>query len=142
MPTINKLTKSLAMVSAMNTFNGHKPLEGFPIPKKTRAKRAKELHPRNQPEREFRHSAIKWLRSKGCIVYRIENSIAGKSTGIPDLLIFTTNKMIWIELKSLTGRLSSEQIFFRQNCQASNIGFHIAQTIKDLEIIIGIDNKT
>lgn len=107
------------------------------IPKK-RAKRKKETAPRKQPERLFRNEAIKYLRSKGCVVKRIENAITGHNQrGIPDLLVFCENKkrFYWIELKASSGVLSKEQIEFERLCKVCGINHIVAYDLDDLKVV-------
>jgi hypothetical protein len=104
------------------------------IPKK-RAKRKKETAPRKQPEALFRNQAIKYLRSKGCVVKRIENAITGyHNSSIGDLLVFCP-RTAWggfIELKAEAGVLSEGQKEFRKQCLACNVKHIVARRLTDL----------
>ena len=106
---------------------------------KPRKERAKETAPRNQPERELRNEVIRVLREKHCRVYRIENSIAGKSTGIADLLIFNPRQGKWcfMELKSHRGRLQDNQRVFKDLCQRCGVPYFVCRTVEDaMEIVL------
>lgn len=94
---------------------------------KKRKERSKETQPRKQDEAEFRRQVIKDLRGHGCIIKRIENGIGGDiGTSLPDLLVFTNDlyppiKMVWLELKSLSGVLSYGQKRFQSLCELAGI---------------------
>lgn len=101
---------------------------------KTRKKRAKETKPREQPERELRNNVIKALRKIGCHVYRIENAITGRNnTGISDLLVFRPSQGIclFIELKSVTGPLQSNQRVFQGLCDTCGIRYRVVRSVDE-----------
>lgn len=103
-------------------------------PKKPRKERAKETSPRKQEEAELRRKVIKWLRSKGYLVKRIENGVCGHlGRGVPDILFFTHNRMFWLELKSKFGVLKKEQIEFRDRCIISGINYIEARGMNEIE---------
>ena len=100
---------------------------------KVRKKRKKETKPREQPERELRNEVIKQLRKRGCIVWRIENSIGGRSVGLPDLLIFNPNKNFgaFCELKSGRGVLSKQQKYVRELCLQCGIKHYVVRELSE-----------
>lgn len=113
---------------------------GLAKPKKVRRERVKETHPREQQEAMLRKQVIKWLRSKGYLVKRIENGVCGNlGRGIPDILFFTHNKMFFLELKSKFGVLRKEQLEFRDRCVISGINYIEARNIEQIETLMKID---
>jgi len=101
---------------------------------KPRKERARETTSREQPERELRNQVIKELRKRGVKVYRIENSIGGKSTGIADLLVFNINKNKsgFIELKASSIILRQDnQREFRENCLRCGINHWVVCSVSE-----------
>ncbi len=124
-----KMKRGLDMIKAM---------QGTLEPVVKKRTRGKDKGIRQQPEAEFRKEVVKFLKRKRFYYKRIENGISGRHTGngVPDFLFFTYNKMYWLELKSSKGRLSDEQIEFKEWCKRTNTGHIVARTIKDIEDII------
>lgn len=86
----------------------------------------------NNPEAQLRKDIIKALRRHSVRIYRIENSICGKSSGIPDLLVFS-DKMYFIELKSAKGRLQENQVEFQRLCQLADINHIVCRSEEDIK---------
>jgi len=124
-------------IKALAKIQGRDMLPDVKLPRK-KYERAKETKPREQPERDLRIRVIAYLRSRGCQVKRIENSITGKNNnGLPDLVVIClrTKWMGFIELKATTG-LRLEQEDFMNSCIACGIKHLVVRTIEDLNAII------
>ena len=120
---MNKHGHSMAQyIKAMAKIQGQVVMPDVKMPRK-KFIRAKETAPRKQEEAEFRREVIKLLRRKGFRVWRIENGVSGGlGNGLPDLLIFSTSKMVFIELKSSSGIMYiKEQIEFMECCNAAGV---------------------
>lgn len=102
-------------------------------PYKQRKPRAKG-YKCDRAEDRLRPLVIKELKKQGFRVYRIENSICGKSSGITDLLVFG-GKMWFIELKVKPGDLKGKQREFQRNCQRTQTNHMViwsTEQVKDL----------
>jgi hypothetical protein len=111
--------------------------KGEPI--QPRKKRAIEIGPREQPERELRNQIIKELRKRGIKVMRVEPCFGKYNIGIPDLWVMNINKNIaaWFELKSDHGILKPHQKQFREDCLRCNVKHYVIRSISDaLEAIL------
>ena len=62
---------------------------------------------------------------------------SGFAKGLPDFLIFMKGgKVIFIELKSSTGRLSPQQESWRDWLKDAQYQWHEARTLKDVRVIV------
>lgn len=95
-----------------------------------RRPRGKDKGPRNFVEARLRKEVTKWLVKNGWRYWRIENSIGGKSTGLPDLLI-AKDKMIFIELKG-TGGLTGLQPEFQHWCLKCGMPYYVVRSVEQL----------
>lgn len=80
---------------------------------------------KNHPESEIQRACVRWFRlqypepqyliyanANGGYRSRVEAAIMqgeGVRAGIPDLTIVSSKRVIWVELKSRTGRLTESQ---------------------------------
>jgi len=112
--------------------------KGEPI--KPRKPRAKEIGPREQPERELRNQIIKELRKRGIKVMRVENAIVGRhNTGLPDLWVVNINKNLagWMELKSEKGILAPHQKQFREDCLRCGVRHWVVRSLTEAMEVVG-----
>ena len=99
-----------------------------------RKARGPDKGPRQFPEAQLRKDMIKWLNKNGWRWWRIENSIIGRSSGLPDFIIAKDNKMIFMELKG-TGGLTGLQPEFRDWCQRCGVNYMVAKGVEDVQSI-------
>lgn len=98
-----------------------------------RKARGPDKWPRNFVEAQLRKDVIKWLNAHGWRWWRIENSITGRSTGLPDFLI-AKHKMIFIELKGVGG-LTGLQPEFAEWCKRCRMPYYIIRKVEELETL-------
>lgn len=127
-------------IKSLAKINGKDILPDVKMPRKKRSDIGKSRSFYDLKEKRLRKEVIKYLRKKGCKVFRIENSICGiNNIGIPDLLFFHDIKgMVWCELKSLYGVLSPEQESFRKLCLQSNINHLVVKDLKEIDFYLSI----
>lgn len=109
---------------------------------KQRAKRKKEVVPRDRPEDRFRNEEVfPFLKKdKRIIDYkRLENGVNGKhGKSVPDFLFWTWRNEYWLELKAPGNDLDPGQVVFKEHCIRTNKPHITAWTIAD--IVAGIEN--
>lgn len=123
-------------VKVMAKINGRDVLPDVKMPRRERKDKGERRGDYNNPEAQFRIEAMKYLRHKGCRVWRIENSLPGYK-GLPDIILFRHDKFWCVELKSSVGKLRPEQEDFQDLCSKSRINYLVARTIEDLYVITG-----
>jgi hypothetical protein len=78
--------------------------------------------PRRYQESDDQRAVVRWLRARNeWLVFRVENAARrtpaqaardralGMEPGAPDLLLVCGREIVWLEMKSSSGRLSDEQ---------------------------------
>lgn len=60
----------------------------------------------------------------------------GVKPGVPDIIVAGPGRLIFIELKSATGRLSLEQREFKVWAEASGWAFYVCRNVDDVEIAL------
>ena len=120
-----------AMASAMNPqIIKSSIFKGIKMP----YKRSKETKPRkiyDLAEAALRKDVVKELKKQGFIVKRVETM----APGFPDLWAskITGGWAGWIELKTPSGRLSKEQIKFKEMCALNNINHMVVRYVDDVK---------
>jgi len=71
-------------------------------------------------ERAFQKQVIKWLKSKGAVVYNIHGH-AMQQRGIPDLYVAHWRWQGWLELKTGNNKLSTLQEIEIGKLQSRNV---------------------
>jgi hypothetical protein len=88
------------------------------------------------PESKLQAKCEEYLRGRGWPFFH-DRSRKKNKAGIPDLIIFAPNsQVILIELKAKGGRLSGEQIRFRQNAGRNGHVVHECRSFKKFSEII------
>ena len=124
----------LVDIKALAKVMGQDVLPEVKLPQKRKPRKKGMTY--KHPEAEFRKRAIKFLRSKGCEVKRLENAITGKNNRyFPDLWVFClrTKWAGWVELKSMTGQLSHGQRDFQNMCHACGVNHIVAKRLDQLK---------
>lgn len=111
-----------------------KVMKGEVVKKCGRPVGIKEQGKRLQPERDLRIQVMKYARSKGYKVWRIENSLSGYR-GLPDLIVARDAKFMFVELKSPTGVVSNEQAEFSALCYSANVNHHFIYSLEHFKSI-------
>jgi hypothetical protein len=61
--------------------------------------------------------------------------------GVADLCVFVNGRVIYLEVKTPTGKQSADQIEFERMCKKNNIPYHIVTSAKQaLEIVTALDS--
>lgn len=60
----------------------------------------------------------------------------GVVKGIPDIVIIWDHKCLWIELKTLTGRLSDDQRIVRDKILAAGFDWSLARSLVEVEMAL------
>src|SRR3990167_9806075 len=92
-----------------------------------------------QEETKIQLAIIRWLRIHGVVVgkTKITGSVGMGSQwykdpysfrGFPDLVIFHENKLYFIEVKTPTGKLSTEQLEFKKLAEGAGIPYIVARS--------------
>ena len=56
--------------------------------------------------------------------------------GVPDRIMHYRGSVIYLELKTATGKLSAAQQAFKEQCEKDKIPYHIIRNLEDLEAIL------
>jgi hypothetical protein len=88
------------------------------------------------PEADIRNEIIKKFLCMGIKVKRLENSICGRHKSFPDLWFFDPMTRVagWIEIKSLTGRLSKgedSQEEFQSLCKLCGVKHWVVRSLAE-----------
>lgn len=87
---------------------------------------------RQTPEKATQQHIKQYLRLKGCWYYDLSQPRAAMQTpGLPDLLVFMP-KLVFIEVKSATGRLTPAQRDFQARCAAAQVSYLVARSVGDV----------
>lgn len=96
---------------------------------------------RGNPEAHVVLQIVHYCKMKGWNIGKIKNkgSQIGKRfifdpyqwRGLPDLLLFTETKMIFIEAKSKDGHQSQEQLLFQALCKRTNTPYILAHSLDE-----------
>ena len=126
-------------IKVMAKINGKDVLPNVKMPRRERKDKGAHRESYETPEASFRQEVFKYFRKKGIRYWRIENSIGGRSVGLPDFLVFHLNKMWWLELKSVDAgyNLKDEQLEFQKLCLLAGVNHLVATKEEDLYIISG-----
>ncbi len=125
-----------AYIKSLAALNGKNIFPEIKLPRKS-FQRKKETRPRKKEEAEFRTELIKYLRKKGCEVFRVEPAVRGKF-GLGDLWVFCerTKWGGWVETKSLAGTLSEDQKEVVRLCDICKINYIVARKLDDVLVIL------
>lgn len=85
-------------------------------------------------ERDIQLAIKTWLQYSGWYVVKIHQSL-GSHRGIADLYCIKGGRNVWIEVKTLAGRLSVHQEKYRAEIEAHGGEYIIARGIEDVQIL-------
>jgi hypothetical protein len=101
---------------------------------------------RGNPEGQLQLQIIHYYKAKGYIIGKIKNKGSRLGNrfiqdpyaflGLPDLLLFTSNKMFFIEVKAPQGKQSEYQTAFQNYCNNANIPYILAYSLEDVQEIV------
>lgn len=78
-----------------------------------------------------------YLSIKGIFNYPLLQGVASYK-GLPDRVMHLNGQVHYLEIKRPTGKLSSAQEEFQQQCQADGIPYHVIRCIEELQKIVEI----
>lgn len=81
-------------------------------------------------EQQIQHKIIKYLESIGYYVIKI---IVANKSGVPDVVAAKNGKVIFIEVKTKTGKLSALQKYNLKKILESGNDIIIARSIEDIK---------
>lgn len=105
---------------------------------------------RNQPEAEIQRAIVHTLRfalPRGAIVHHCANEVTqagragarrqailvgmGVTPGFADLIVLSDGRVLFLEVKSPTGRLSPSQVAFRDAVLAQGFAWALVRSVED-----------
>lgn len=92
---------------------------------------------KDQPENIVRNEATMILEAHGWMVMRIgQNHVKGRTfmgrKGMPDLLACKAGRCIGVECKTATGKLSQDQLLFKQEWEGRGMVYIVYREPKNL----------
>ncbi len=87
---------------------------------------------RTQPETYIRKAVVDALRLAGWFVYYNMNFGIGQHKGLADLTAMKDGRVVYIEIKTATGRQSPEQIQFQRDCESHGVKYFLARSVQDV----------
>ncbi len=93
---------------------------------------------KTQKESCIRRSITDALRRSGWFtIYNMQMGI-GQYKGLADLTAMKDGQVIFIEVKTLTGRQSPEQIQFQKDCESHGVKYLLARSVDDVADLLNI----
>jgi len=89
-------------------------------------------------ETELQKLCVEYLTRSGWFAFIVNqpNRISRGKKGIPDLWAGKNGRSMWIECKLEKGKLSKEQIDFRDKCEEKGLEWHLARSLDDVMMIV------
>lgn len=106
-------------------------------------------HVKTHPEADLQKDCVEWLRETfpEWLVFSCPNEACrnrvnwfknlGMLPGAPDLIIVQLESVIFVEFKSETGRLSTNQIRFKQQAESLGHQYLVIRYLSDLKRFFG-----
>ena len=88
-------------------------------------------------ESDLKSQIKDYLLVKGIFSYHIHQSL-GSYAGLPDRVIHFKGKVVYLEIKLPTGKMSEGQLAFRGQCEVDGIKYRVIRSLEDLQGIIDI----
>ena len=76
-----------------------------------------------------------YLRLKGWLVYRMQQGL-GAHRGFPDLVAVKAGRVLFVEVKTRTGRLSTFQEVFKQEIESQGLRYVVARSVDDVRALV------
>ena len=87
-----------------------------------------------QPESAILQQVRDWLRWRGWYVIRTQQGL-GCHKGLSDLVCIRDGRVVWVEVKTATGRLSVHQEGFRGAIETHGGEYVVARCVEDVEVL-------
>jgi Holliday junction resolvase-like predicted endonuclease len=82
-------------------------------------------------EADILRQARDYLRLKGWLVYRMQQGL-GAHRGFPDLVAVKAGQVLFVEVKTRTGRLSQHQEAFRDEIEGQGLRYIVVRSVEDI----------
>lgn len=105
----------------------------------------------NHNEAKIQVEIVKFLWSRGFYVFSIPNEAAGSNAirqgqmitmglrpGVADLCVLLPGKVVFLEVKTATGKQSEHQKKFESRCIELGHEYHVVRSVEDVERIMPI----
>ncbi len=89
-----------------------------------------------QNETSLKSVVKDYLKLKSITCYPIMQGL-GSYPGLPDMQMHFNGKIIDLELKTPTGKLSERQVAFQEQCVLDNVPYFVVRSLEDLRDIVG-----
>ena len=83
-------------------------------------------------EKDIEKYLIKRIKQLSGLCYKWQSTV----TGVPDRIVILNEKILFVELKTLTGRLSPRQILVFDELGEAGFPVHIVRSFDDVEELI------
>ncbi len=74
--------------------------------------------------------------SKGPIAWRAKLKRMGLLAGVPDLVLVLENEIVFVEIKTETGRLSPAQRWFRDKVQEFGHLWYLVRSVEEMDQVL------
>lgn len=91
---------------------------------------------KTQTETFIRRSVVDALRLAGWfVIYNMQMGF-GQHKGLADLTCMRNGQVVFVEIKTATGRQSPEQIQFQKDCEAHGVTYKLARGVNDVSELL------
>lgn len=91
---------------------------------------------KKQNETSLKSVVKDYLKLKGITCYPIMQGL-GSYPGLPDMQMHFEGKIIHLEMKTPTGKLSERQLAFQEQCALDNVPYFVIRSLEDIIGIVG-----
>lgn len=91
---------------------------------------------KTQPETFIRKAVVDALRLAGWFVYYNMQMGFGQHKGLADLTAMKDGQVVFVEIKTATGRQSPDQVQFQKDCEAHGVTYILARSIQDVSSLL------
>lgn len=91
---------------------------------------------KTQPETFIRKAVVDALRLAGWFVYYNMQMGFGQHKGLADLTAMKDGQVVFVEIKTATGRQSPDQVQFQKDCEAHGVTYILARSVQDVSSLL------
>ena len=91
---------------------------------------------KTQPETFIRKAVVDALRLAGWFVYYNMQMGFGQHKGLADLTAMKDGQVVFVEIKTETGRQSPDQVQFQKDCEAHGVTYILARSVQDVSSLL------
>lgn len=98
-------------------------------------------------EKNIQRQILQYLRLKKIFAFKLNNVgikkvngsyIPSGILGLPDIIAHYDGRVVYLEIKSETGKLSKHQIAFQEQCKKDSVQYLVIRSFSDLIRILNI----